>query len=122
ETFQDVIGWRLDDVVDPIRGKGGPEVRPQALPAGAAPGSAEQGVEITRGKVTLESKASKKQRVQVTRNGKPVHIGVISVPTFYRDVDAEARNDRDFRSTTRDVARLLAELQEEGPMDGLVLD
>ncbi len=122
EPFQDVIGWRLDDVVDLIRGKGGTVVRLQVLPAGAAPGSAEKVVEITRGKVTLESKASKKQRVQVTRNGKPVHIGVISVPTFYRDVDAEARNDRDFRSTTRDVARLLAELQEEGPMDGLVLD
>ncbi|MDQ2639562.1 MAG: carboxy terminal-processing peptidase [Pseudomonadota bacterium] len=122
EPFQDVIGWRLDDVVDLIRGKGGTVVRLQVLPAGAAPGSTEKVVEITRGKVTLESKASKKERLQVTRNGKPVHIGVINVPTFYRDVDAEARNDRDFRSTTRDVARLLGELQAEGPLDGLVLD
>jgi carboxyl-terminal processing protease len=121
-TFQDVIGWRLDDVVDLIRGKGGTVVRLQVLPAGAAPGSTEKVIEITRGKVTLEGKASKKDRRKVTRNGKPVNIGVISVPTFYRDVEAEARGDRDFRSTTRDVANLLSELRAEGPLDGLVLD
>jgi carboxyl-terminal processing protease len=121
-SFEEVIGWRLDDVVDLIRGKGGTVVRLQVLPAGAAPGSPEKVIELTRGKVTLENKASKKERRKVTRNGKPVNIGVISVPTFYRDVDAEARGDREFRSTTRDVAKLLAELRAEGPLDGLVLD
>lgn len=122
ETFQDVIGWRLDDVVDLIRGKGGTVVRLQVLPAGAAPGSTEKVIEITRGKVTLENKASKKEMRKVTRNGKELNIGVISVPTFYRDVDAEARGDKEFRSTTRDVANLLAELNAEAPIDGLVLD
>jgi carboxyl-terminal processing protease len=120
--FQDVIGWRLDDVVDLIRGKGGTVVRLQVLPAGAAPGSPEKIVELTRGKVTLENKASKKELRKVTRNGKELNIGVINVPTFYRDVDAEARNEKDFRSTTRDVQNLLAELQKEGPIDGLILD
>ncbi|MET0312608.1 MAG: carboxy terminal-processing peptidase [Burkholderiaceae bacterium] len=122
EDFQEVIGWRLDDVVDIIRGKGGTMVRLQVLPAGAAPGSPEKIIEITRGKVTLENKASQKERRQITRNGKTLNIGVIGVPTFYRDVDAEARGDKDFRSTTRDVARLLGELRAEGPLDGLVLD
>jgi carboxyl-terminal processing protease len=122
EPFQDVIGWRLDDVVDIIRGKGGTVVRLQVLPAGAAPGSTEKVIELTRGKVTLENKASKKEMRKVTRNGKELNIGVINVPTFYRDVDAEAAGDKQFRSTTRDVANLLAELQEEGPIDGLILD
>jgi carboxyl-terminal processing protease len=120
--FQDVIGWRLDDVVDLIRGKGGTVVRLQILPAGAAPGSPEKIVEITRGKVTLENKASKKELRKVTRNGRELKIGVINVPAFYRDVDAEALNEKDFRSTTRDVENLLAELQQEGPIDGLILD
>src|SRR5690606_16085908 len=91
--FEDVIGWRLDDVVDLIRGKGGTVVRLQVLPAGAAPGSPEKIVELTRGKVTLENKASKKELRKVTRNGKELKIGVINVPTFYRDVDAEARGE-----------------------------
>src|SRR5690606_26084703 len=120
--FEDVIGWRLDDVVDIIRGKGGTVVRLQVLPAGASPGSPEKIIEITRGKVTLESKASKKEMRKVTRNGKQLNIGVISVPTFYRDVEAEARDEKDFRSTTRDVANLLQQLNEEGPIDGLILD
>ncbi len=122
DNFQDVIGWRLDDVVKLIRGKGGTVVRLQVLPAGAAPGSPEKIVELTRGKVTLENKASKKELRKVTRNGKELNIGVISVPTFYRDVEAEARGERDFRSTTRDVANLLEELRTEGPIDGLILD
>ncbi len=120
--FEDVVGWRLDDVVQKIRGKGGTIVRFHVLPAGAAPGSTEKTIEITRGKVTMENQAAKKQRKTVTRNGKQLNIGVISVPGFYRDTDAEARGDKDFRSTTRDVTRLLEELRSEGPVDGLILD
>jgi carboxyl-terminal processing protease len=120
--FEDVIGWRLDDVVQKIRGKGGSVVRFRLLPAGAAPGSAEKTVELVRGRVTLEDQAAKKKRKTVTRAGKELNIGVISVPGFYRDTDAEEKGDRNFRSTTRDVARLLEELRTEGPLDGLVLD
>ncbi len=121
-VFEDVIGWRLDDVVQKIRGKGGTVVRFHVLPAGATPGSQEKTVELTRGKVSLEGQAAKKERRLITRNGKPLNIGVITVPGFYRDVDAEARDDKNYRSTTRDVSRLLAELRAEGPVDGLILD
>lgn len=120
--FEDVIGWRLDDVVQKIRGKGGTVVRFHVLPAGAAPGSPEKTVELTRGKVTLESQAAKKQRKTVTRDGKELNIGVISVPGFYADTEAQARGERDYRSTTRDVTRLLEELRKEGAVDGLILD
>ena len=120
--FEDVIGWRLDDVVQKIRGKGGTVVRLQILPAGAAPGSQQKIVDLTRGKVTLENQAAKKERRKVTRNGRQLDIGVISVPGFYLDVDAQARGDEDYRSTTRDVSRLLGELKTEGKLDGLILD
>jgi len=120
--FEDVIGWRLDDVVQKIRGKGGTMVRLQILPAGSSPGSPLKIIELTRGKVTLEGQAAKKTRREVDRDGKELNIGVISVPGFYRDAEAEARNDPEFRSTTRDVARLIEELRAEGPLDGLILD
>jgi carboxyl-terminal processing protease len=120
--FEDVIGWCLNDVVQKIRGKGGTIVRFHVLPAGAAPGSQEKTVELTRGKVTLENQAAKKLRKTVTRDGKELSIGVISVPGFYSDTDAQARGERDYRSTTRDVTRLLDELRKEGAVDGLILD
>jgi carboxyl-terminal processing protease len=122
DSFEDVIGWRLDDIVQLIRGKEGTKVRLQILPAGAAPGSAEKVIELTRGKVTLEGQAAKQERRTVTRNGRKLNIGVINVPSFYRDTDAESRGDENYRSTTRDVAHLIGELKKEGPLDGLILD
>ena len=82
----DVIGWRIDDVVQLIRGKGGTLVRLQVLPAGAAPGTPEKTLEFTRDKVTLEAQAAQKERARssaATRNC----VGVINVPGFYPDVD-----------------------------------
>jgi len=119
--FQDVIGWRLDDVVQLIRGKAGTSVRLQVLPPGAAPGTPEKVLEFTRNKVTLENQAAHKQVKNITRNGKTYKIGIITVPGFYEDVAAQSRGEPDYRSTTRDVAKLLRELRAEN-IDGLVLD
>ena len=120
--FTEVIGWRLEDVVQLIRGKNGTVVRLQILPAGAAPGGNERIVSLSRGRVTLENQAAKKQRRTVTMNGRQLNIGIINVPGFYEDVQARAANDADYRSTTRDVKRLINELKAEGPLDGLLLD
>ncbi len=121
-AFSEVIGWRLEDVVQLIRGKNGTVVRLQVLPAGAAPGAGERVVTLARGKVTLENQAAKKQRRAVTLGGRKLNIGVISVPGFYEDIQARSANNPDYRSTTRDVRRLIAELKAEGPLDGLLLD
>jgi carboxyl-terminal processing protease len=121
-AFQEVIGWRLDDVVQLIRGKGGSKVRLQVLPAGAAPGSPEKILEFTRGKVTLEAQAAKKERRTIERDGRKLSVGVISVPGFYQDVQAQSQGDENYRSTTRDVKRLIEELNKEGGVDGLILD
>jgi carboxyl-terminal processing protease len=117
----DVIGWRLDDVVQKIRGPGGTIVRLQILPAGAAPGAAQKVIEFTRNKVSLEAQASQKSMRTEMRNGKEIKVGIITVPSFYQDYDASRAGAKDYRSTTRDVQRLIGELRKEG-MDVLIMD
>jgi len=117
----DVIGWRLDDVVQKIRGPGGTEVRLQLLPAGAAPGSAQKVVEFTRNRVSLEAQAAHKAMRVEQRNGRDVKVGIITVPSFYQDYDASRAGAKDYRSTTRDVQRLISELKKDG-MDVLIMD
>ncbi len=120
-VLTDVIGWRLDDVVQLIRGKAGTSVRLQILPGGAAPGSPEKVLEFVRNKITLEAQAAHKEVKTVARNGRTYRIGVITVPGFYQDIAAQNAGDENYRSTTRDVAKLLRELKSEN-IDGLVLD
>jgi carboxyl-terminal processing protease len=120
-SFTDVIGWRLDDVVQLIRGKAGTSVRLQVLPAGAAPGSGEKVLEFVRNRVTLEAQAAHKEVKTVARNGRTLKIGVITVPGFYQDIAAQNGGDENYRSTTHDVLKLLRELKTEN-VDGLVLD
>src|SRR5271168_1268029 len=117
----DVIGWRLDDVVQKIRGPGGSLVRLQLLPAGAAPGSVQKVVEFTRNRVSLEAQASHKAMRVVQRNGRDVKVGIITVPSFYQDYDASRAGAKDYRSTTRDVQRLIGELRKDGA-DVLIMD
>ncbi|HEY4342549.1 MAG TPA: carboxy terminal-processing peptidase [Steroidobacteraceae bacterium] len=117
----DVVGWRLEDVVQLIRGKAGTVVKLQVLPAGAAPGTPEKMLVFTRNKVNLDNQAAKKEIRTVTRNGRMLKVGVITIPSFYQDVAAQAAGDKNFRSTTRDVRRLLGELTSAG-VDGIVLD
>jgi len=117
----DVLGWRIDDVVQLIRGRAGTQVRLQVLPAGAAPGTPEKTLEFTRNKVTLEAQAAQKELRTIKRGDKEFRVGVINVPAFYQDVEAQYAGDKEFRSTTRDVRRLINELKTE-KIDGLVLD
>jgi carboxyl-terminal processing protease len=119
--LQDVVGWRLDDVVQLIRGKVDTVVHLQILPAGAAPGSPEKHLFLTRNKVTLEAQASKKEVRKVKRGDHELTIGVINVPSFYQDFEAKAAGEKDYRSTTRDVRKLIEELKAEH-MDALVMD
>ncbi|MEQ8206990.1 MAG: S41 family peptidase, partial [Woeseia sp.] len=117
----DVIGWRLDDVVQLIRGPENTLVRLQILPAGALPGSPETILNLTRDQVKLEEQAAKSEIITVPRDGREWSIGVIEVPSFYRDYRALSNGDKDYTSTTKDVKRLIGELEEQG-IDGLVID
>lgn len=117
----DVIGWRLDDVVDKIRGPKGSIVRLQVIPASAKDDHSHREITIVRNEVKLEEQSAQKHVLDLERNGKAYKVGVISIPTFYLDFEALRRRDKDFRSTTKDVKRLLDELQAEG-VSGIVID
>ncbi len=117
----DVIGWRLDDVVDLIRGEKDTVVRLQIIPAGALPGTSDKEISLTRGQVKLEEQAAKSDIVTVPRDGRDWSIGIIEVPSFYRDFTALNNGDKNYTSTTKDVKRLIAELEEQG-IDGLIID
>jgi carboxyl-terminal processing protease len=117
----DVVGWRLDDVVQLIRGPVNSTVRLQILPAGANPGSQETQIALQRSKITLEAQAAKKEIHTLQRGGRALRVGVISVPSFYQDFQARVAGEPEYRSTTRDVRRLIDELRAEG-VDSLVVD
>ena len=117
----DVIGWRLDDVVQLIRGPADTVVRLQIMPAGALPGASEKILSLTRNQVKLEEQAAKSEIVIVPREGREWSVGVIKVPSFYRDYRALSNGDKDYTSTTKDVKRLIKELEDQG-IDGLIVD
>ena len=117
----DVIGWRLDDVVQLIRGPADTVVRLQIMSAGALPGAPEKIISLTRNQVKLEEQAAKSETITVPREGRDWSIGVIKVPSFYRDYRALSNGDKDYTSTTKDVRRLIGELEDEG-IDGLIID
>jgi len=119
--MEDVIGWRLDDVVDLIRGEAGTVVRLQILSDGALPDSPQKILNLTRDQVKLEEQAAKSSIIKVPRDGREWSIGVIDVPSFYRDYRALSRGEKDYKSTTRDVKRLIRELQDQG-IDSLIID
>jgi len=113
----DVIGWRLDDVVDLVRGKKGTVVRLDVIPAAGRADEARR-LTITRNEVQLEEQAAQSKIIEINDlTSTPRKIGVIDIPAFYLDFDAYRKGDPDFRSTTRDVAKLVNELNEAG-VDG----
>ncbi|MDX1453893.1 MAG: carboxy terminal-processing peptidase [Gammaproteobacteria bacterium] len=117
----DVVGWRLDDVVDLIRGPKDSVVRLQVLPAGRAPGGDETVIQLTRSEIQLEEQAAQAETITIPRSGGEASIGVIEIPTFYQDTRARDMGLDDYRSTTRDVRKLIEQLSEDG-VDGLIID
>ncbi|GGY13490.1 tail-specific protease [Rhodanobacter panaciterrae] len=117
----DVIGWRLDDVVNRIRGKKDTTVRLEILPADAGLDGKHEIVTLVRKKVSIEDSAAKKKVVDIKDGDVTRKIGVIELPSFYSDFGARSEGDKDFKSATRDVAKLLGELKAEG-VQGIVVD
>lgn len=118
----DVVGWRLDDVVDLIRGPKGSIVRLQVLPKGRGPESPAKSITLTRNKIELQEQAAKSSVIELQKGDNKALIGVIHVPTFYTDFAALARGERNYRSTTRDVRRLIENLVDKRGVDGIVVD
>lgn len=119
--FTDVIGWRIDDVVNLIRGKKDTTVRLEILPADAGPDGKHEVISLVRKKVNIEESAAKKKIIDVKDGDVVRKIGVIDLPSFYSDFGARSEGDKDFRSATRDVAKLIGELKAAG-VQGIIVD
>ncbi|MDX1519556.1 MAG: PDZ domain-containing protein, partial [Gammaproteobacteria bacterium] len=115
----DVVGWRLDDVVDLIRGPKGTVLRLEILAAGVGPEGPTRIITLTRDKIKLEEQSAKSEVIEVPDTN--IRIGVIDLPTFYVDFAALARGEENYRSTTRDVKKLLTELEQQD-IQGVVID
>ncbi|TWI69474.1 carboxyl-terminal processing protease [Pseudoduganella lurida] len=120
-AITDVLGWRIDDVVQQIRGPKDSTVRLQVLPGDAGPDAKPVMISLVRKKISMEEQSAKKSILEVKDGNVKRRIGVISLPTFYLDFEARRRGDKDAKSATRDVARLLAELKKE-KVDNVLVD
>ncbi|MDX1811921.1 MAG: carboxy terminal-processing peptidase [Gammaproteobacteria bacterium] len=121
KKVEDVIGWRLDDVVEKIRGPKDTVVQLHILPKEAGPDGSDQYVSIVRNKVKLEDQQVKKSILEIPGDKKTKKISVIEIPTFYMDFAASARGEKDYSSSTRDTKKIIEELKAEN-VDGIVID
>lgn len=114
-----VVDWRIDDVVSLIRGKKGTAVRLQIIPASEA--NTTKMIDLIRDKIVLEDQSAKSSVKEITRNGKKIKIGVVTIPAFYADFAAMQRREPNYKSTTRDVRKLITDLQKQ-QISGLIID
>jgi carboxyl-terminal processing protease len=120
--LQDVVGWRVDDVVDKIRGAKHTVVRLEVLHEDVGINGPTEIIEIVRDEVKLEEQAAKSRIIEIPgENEEMVKVGVIDLPVFYLDFNGRAKNLPDYRSSTRDVRKLIDEMKAEG-IEGLVVD
>lgn len=117
----DVIGWRLDDVIQLIRGKKGTVVRLQIQHAKDGPGDPPTTIRLVRDEVKLEEQAAKDEILNVQENGVNFKMGVIKLPSFYTDFEGQRSGKPDYKSTTRDVRAILSKFKKE-KVDGVIVD
>lgn len=117
--FQDVVEMRLNRVVRLIRGKLGTRVRLKILR-----GTETQVIELVRKTIELKSSEVKGEIIQASEFGVAGkgRIGVINIPSFYRDFAGAAQGRDDFKSTARDVAKVLSNFKASGGVDAIMID
>jgi carboxyl-terminal processing protease len=120
-TIKEVVGTRLDEIVQMIRGAKDTVVRLDILPADVGPDGSHRLISLRRDKITLEKQAAKKAIRTIKDGDASRKIGVITLPAFYEDFEARRKGDQDFRSASRDVAKLLNELKQDN-VDGVLID
>ena len=117
----DVVGWRIDEVVQLIRGKAGTKVELELIPAKTKDFSERKFVTIVRDKVKLEEQAAKSRIIEIERNLQTIKIGIIELPAFYIDFNAWQNRDPDFRSSAKDVKKLLNDFNYQA-VDAVLID
>jgi carboxyl-terminal processing protease len=117
----DIVGWRIDEVVNKIRGPKGSLVRLEIIPADAEDEHQTNVIRIVRDKVKLEEQAAKKEVIEIKRDSGAYKIGIIDIPTFYADFKGMSAGNQNYKSTTKDVRKLIGELKSEG-VKGIIID
>jgi carboxyl-terminal processing protease len=118
--IEDIVDMKLNDVVQKIRGRRGTVVRLEVDPAD---NSGRKTIEITRDRIELKDSEARSEIIERGKkpDGTPYRIGVIQLPSFYMDMDGARLNLPDYKSTTRDVRRLLQQFNQQG-VDAVVVD
>lgn len=119
--FIDIFGWRLSDVVDLIRGPKGSSVRLSILPGALGAVASAREVTIVRDKIKLDSQAARSRVLEVETDSGQSRLGIIVLPSFYIDFEGRSNGDKEYRSTTRDVAKLIADLNQQ-EVEGIIID
>jgi len=120
-TPTDVVGWRIDEVVQLIRGKAGTKVELELIPGKTDDFSERKFVTITREEVKLEEQAAKSRVIEVEKNMQTIKIGIIDLPTFYIDFTAWRNRDPNFRSSSKDVENILKKFNDQS-VDAVLID
>lgn len=119
--FEDIVGWRITDAVKLIRGTKGTTVRLQIIKAGSDLNAKPIEISLIREKVKLEDQAAKGSILEIINQEKPFRIGVIDIPKFYNDFEGQRNGDGNYKSTTKDVKKIIDSLQNE-KVDGIIID
>ncbi len=120
-TPTDVVGWRIDEVVQLIRGKAGTKVKLELIPGKTEDLSERKFVTITREEVKLEEQAAKSKIIEIKRNSQTIKIGIIDLPAFYIDFNAWRNRDPNFRSSSKDVETILRKFDDQR-VDAVLVD
>lgn len=118
--FIEVVGMKLDRLVQMIRGEKGSTVRMRVIPADAVDPSARVVISLVRDEIKLTDQEAKGKIFTVpaqAKGGKPSKVGVVDLPSFYADM----RGGADGKSATRDVERIIGEMKRRG-VDSLIID
>ncbi len=121
DVITDVIGWRIDDVVQLIRGPKNTEVKLEVIPATSLDESQTKIITLTRNFIKLEDQAAQKRIINIKKSDSEYKLGVVELPAFYMDFDAYQRREYDFRSSSKDVKDLIRGMKNND-IDGLIID
>ena len=121
DEITDVIGWRIDDVVQLIRGPKDTEVKLEVIPSTSLDESQTKIITLTRNVVKLEDQAAEKRIINIKNADSELKLGVVELPAFYMDFNAYQRREYDFRSSSKDVKNLIRTMKNND-IDGLIVD
>ena len=121
DVITDVIGWRIDDVVQLIRGPKNTEVKLEVIPATSLDETQTKIITLTRNFVKLEDQAAQKRIINIKKSDSEYKLGVVELPAFYMDFDAYQKREYDFKSSSKDVKDLIRAMKNND-IDGLIID